>query len=61
MVRSPFFDGFQPNWFHLDCFFFKNAWGAKSEAELDGYTNLRPDDQKAVAEGFAKPAASTGA
>jgi hypothetical protein len=61
MVRSPFFDGFQPNWFHLDCFFFKNAWGAKSPSELQGVTDLRPDDQKAVADGFTKLLASQGA
>ena len=61
MVRSPFFDGFQPQWFHLDCFFFKNAWGAKSPPELQGVTDLRPDDQKLVADGFSKMLASQGA
>jgi hypothetical protein len=60
MVRSPFFDGFQPQWFHLDCFFIKNAWGAKSPSELQGVTDLRPDDQKSVADGFAKMAAAQG-
>ena len=61
MVRSPFFDGFQPQWFHLDCFFFKNAWGAKSPCELQGVTDLRPDDQKLIADGFSRMAASQGA
>lgn len=61
MVRSPFFDGFQPQWFHLDCFFFKNAWGAKSPSELQGVTDLRPDDQKLVADGFSTMATAQGA
>ena len=61
MVRSPFFDGFQPNWFHLECFFFKKAWGAAGPEEMQGLAELRPPDQRAVADGFVALQAVAGA
>ncbi|CAH0393176.1 unnamed protein product [Bemisia tabaci] len=46
MVRSPFFDGKQPNWFHFMCFFAKQR--PKSVGDIAHFDSLRWDDQEKI-------------
>lgn len=48
MVQSGFHDGKQPNWFHFSCFFQKHH--PKSVGDIDGFENLKYEDQKSIKE-----------
>ncbi|XP_045534440.1 poly [ADP-ribose] polymerase [Papilio machaon] len=46
MVQSPFFDGKQPNWHHLDCLFSKKPPTAISE--IANFNKIKHEDQEAI-------------
>lgn len=47
-VQSPFFDGKMPQWHHLRCFF--NKYMPSDPSEIQGFDNLRWDDQQRIKE-----------
>ncbi|TPX56602.1 hypothetical protein PhCBS80983_g04451 [Powellomyces hirtus] len=51
LVRSPFFDGLQPNWHHLRCIL-KKAEGRRINGveNIHGFSNLRWEDQQMLKE-----------
>merc|ERR1712151_1024926 len=48
MIRSFRFDGFQPNWYHFNCFF--NKASIENLDQVEGVYQLRPADQKNLKE-----------
>uniref|UniRef100_A0A8C4RRL6 PARP-type domain-containing protein n=1 Tax=Erpetoichthys calabaricus TaxID=27687 RepID=A0A8C4RRL6_ERPCA len=44
MVQSPMFDGKVPHWHHFSCFWQR----ALSPSDIDGYSDLRWEDQEKV-------------
>jgi len=48
LTQSPFFDGKQANWFHLNCFFGRNR--PKAVGEFEHFEQLRWDDQEKIRE-----------
>ncbi|KAJ0180031.1 hypothetical protein K1T71_004622 [Dendrolimus kikuchii] len=54
MVQSAFFDGKQPNWHHMQCFFKKQH--PASSNDIDNFNKLTFDDQKKIKEEIASSA-----
>ncbi|XP_004641229.1 poly [ADP-ribose] polymerase 1 [Octodon degus] len=48
MVQSPMFDGKVPHWYHFSCFWKVGHSIQHPEAEVDGFSELRWDDQQKV-------------
>ncbi|KPJ11271.1 Poly [ADP-ribose] polymerase [Papilio machaon] len=46
MVQSPFFDGKQPNWHHLDCLFSKKP--PTDISEIANFNKIKHEDQEAI-------------
>ncbi|CAH2075136.1 unnamed protein product, partial [Iphiclides podalirius] len=46
MVQSPFFDGKQPNWHHLDCIFSKKP--PTNIAEIANFNKIKHEDQENI-------------
>ena len=49
MVPSPHFDGYQPNWFHVKCYFAKkNSRIENGVADIEGFMDIKYEDQKLI-------------
>ncbi|XP_020837799.1 poly [ADP-ribose] polymerase 1 isoform X1 [Phascolarctos cinereus] len=48
MVQSPMFDGKVPNWHHYACFWKRGLVISQAELEVDGFLELRWDDQQKI-------------
>ncbi|KAE8600352.1 hypothetical protein XENTR_v10013202 [Xenopus tropicalis] len=59
MVQSPMFDGKVPHWHHYSCFW-KRA-RVLSHGDIDGFTELRWDDQEKIKKAIETGGASAGA
>ncbi|KAM9316020.1 poly [ADP-ribose] polymerase 1 isoform 3-T3 [Gastrophryne carolinensis] len=59
MVQSPMFDGKVPHWHHYSCFW-KRA-RVLSHGDIDGFTELRWDDQEKIKKAIETGGASEGA
>eukprot|EP00117_Sycon_ciliatum_P025830 scpid32102/ scgid21352/ Poly [ADP-ribose] polymerase 1; NAD(+) ADP-ribosyltransferase 1; Poly[ADP-ribose] synthase 1 len=58
MVQSPHFDGKMPTWFHIACFFKKNA--ISSQGDIGGFDGLRWDDQQMMKQRIAGGGGAVG-
>ncbi|KAM4693883.1 poly [ADP-ribose] polymerase 1 [Discoglossus pictus] len=58
MVQSPMFDGKVPHWHHYSCFW-KRA-RVLSHGDIDGFTELRWDDQEKIKKAIETGGATTG-
>ncbi|KAG8443845.1 hypothetical protein GDO86_009147 [Hymenochirus boettgeri] len=59
MVQSPMFDGKVPHWHHYSCFW-KRA-RVLSQGDIDGFTELRWDDQEKIKKAIETGGAAAGA
>ncbi|XP_063775031.1 poly [ADP-ribose] polymerase 1 [Pseudophryne corroboree] len=59
MVQSPMFDGKVPHWHHYSCFWKRTR--VLSHGEIDGFTELRWDDQEKVKKAIETGGATAGA
>eukprot|EP00049_Salpingoeca_infusionum_P016729 m.345280 g.345280 ORF g.345280 m.345280 type:complete len:1053 (-) comp16140_c0_seq2:7529-10687(-) len=48
LVPSPHFDGMQPMWYHVRCFFSKGGFGLSDAADIKGLHDLRLEDQETL-------------
>lgn len=48
MVQSPMFDGKVPHWYHFSCFWKVGHSIRHPDVEVDGFSELRWDDQQKV-------------
>uniref|UniRef100_A0A2K6S3L4 Poly(ADP-ribose) polymerase 1 n=1 Tax=Saimiri boliviensis boliviensis TaxID=39432 RepID=A0A2K6S3L4_SAIBB len=48
MVQSPMFDGKVPHWYHFSCFWKVGHSIRHPDIEVDGFSELRWDDQQKV-------------
>ncbi|XP_006871190.1 PREDICTED: poly [ADP-ribose] polymerase 1-like [Chrysochloris asiatica] len=48
MVQSPLFDGRVPHWYHFSCFWKVGHCLPQPDVEVDGFSELRWDDQQKV-------------
>lgn len=48
MVQSPMFDGKVPHWYHFSCFWKVGHSIRQPDVEVDGFSELRWDDQQKV-------------
>uniref|UniRef100_A0A8D1X5N3 Poly(ADP-ribose) polymerase 1 n=1 Tax=Sus scrofa TaxID=9823 RepID=A0A8D1X5N3_PIG len=48
MVQSPMFDGKVPHWYHFSCFWKVGHAIRHPDVEVDGFSELRWDDQQKV-------------
>nr|KAF6279966.1 poly(ADP-ribose) polymerase 1 [Myotis myotis] len=48
MVQSPMFDGKVPHWYHFSCFWKVGHSIWQPDVEVDGFSELRWDDQQKV-------------
>ena len=49
MVKSPHFDGFQPHWYHVPCWFRKKKSAIEDGiADIEGFMDIGYDDQKLI-------------
>ena len=54
----PFSNNQMPNWFHIACFFKKNV--VTSQGDIDGFDNLRWDDQQSLKQRIAGGGGAVG-
>ncbi|XP_075060451.1 poly [ADP-ribose] polymerase 1 [Mixophyes fleayi] len=59
MVQSPMFDGKVPHWHHYSCFWKRTR--VLSHGEIDGFTELRWDDQEKIKKAIETGGATAGA
>ena len=48
LVRSPHFDGYQPLWHHVPCYFKKKKVDMPDVADIEGFFEIKFDDQKLI-------------
>ncbi|XP_077366145.1 poly [ADP-ribose] polymerase 1 [Festucalex cinctus] len=58
MVQSPMFDGKVPHWHHFSCFWLRAA--AQSPSDIDGFSDLRWEDQEKVKKAIESGGAAAG-